>query len=80
MDKEIKEIILRILEDRCDVDRSAVTDESNLEMDLGADSLDRVELVMELEKEFKITISDDEAEKLETFADIVATVEALTTN
>ena len=80
MDKEIKEIILRILEDRCDVDRSDVTDESNLEMDLGADSLDRVELVMELEKEFKITISDDEAEKLETFADIVATVEALTTN
>ena len=44
--------------------------------DLGADSLDTVELIMELEKEFNITIPDDQAEKIATVGDAIAYVEA----
>ena len=47
------------------IDESEVTDESNFMSDLGADSLDTVELIMEFEKEFDLQIPDDEAEKLQ---------------
>jgi acyl carrier protein len=53
------------------VDESEVTLESNFTNDLGADSLDTVELIMEFEKEFNIAIPDDQAEKIATVGDAV---------
>ena len=52
--------------DKLGIDESEVTDESNFMSDLGADSLDTVELIMEFEKEFDLQIPDDEAEKITT--------------
>jgi acyl carrier protein len=60
--KKVKEIIV----DQLGVDASQVTEEAKFIEDLGADSLDTVELVMALEEEFSIEIPDDEAEKLTT--------------
>lgn len=54
-----------------------ITDESNIYNDLGADSLDCVEIVMEVEKEFNITIPDEKAENWSTVLDILKTVEEL---
>lgn len=53
-----------------------VTPEASFTTDLGADSLDTVELIMEFEKEFGITIPDDQAEKIATVGDAVAYIEA----
>ena len=53
------------------VDESQITDEANFTKDLGADSLDTVELIMEFEKEFEITIEDSDAEKIQTVGDVV---------
>jgi len=60
--KKIKEIIVEEL----GVDESEVTPDANFIEDLGADSLDTVELIMKFEEEFDIDIADDEAEKLTT--------------
>jgi acyl carrier protein len=57
------------------VEESEVTPEANFTNDLGADSLDTVELIMEFEKEFNVTIPDDEASKIETVADAIAYIE-----
>ena len=73
--EEIKSKIKDIIVDRNGVDASEVTDTANFETDLGMDSLDRVELIMEVEKEFGITIQDDEAEKAHTLNDCVEIVE-----
>ena len=53
-----------------------VTNEASFTNDLGADSLDTVELIMEFEKEFNVTIPDDQAEKITTVGDAVAYIEA----
>ncbi len=58
------------------MDESEVTPEATFTNDLGADSLDTVELIMELEKEFNITIPDDQAEKITTVGDAISYVEA----
>ena len=60
--KKVKAIIV----DKLVIDESEVTDDSNFMSDLGADSLDTVELIMEFEKEFDLQIPDDEAEKITT--------------
>lgn len=73
--EEIKNKVKDIIVDKNGVDASEVTDTANFETDLGMDSLDRVELTMELEKEFGITIPDDEAEKAHTLNDCVEIVE-----
>jgi acyl carrier protein len=65
-----------IIVDKLGVDESEVKPEATFTNDLGADSLDTVELIMELEKEFNITIPDDQAEKIVTVGDAVAYVEA----
>lgn len=65
-----KKKLIEIIAEQLGVDESKIDDDSNLVNDLGADSLDTLELVMTLEEEFKVEISDSEAEKLETVADI----------
>ena len=66
----------RVKADKLRVDESEVKPEATFTNDLGADSLDTVELIMELEKEFNITIPDDQAEKIATVGDAIAYVEA----
>jgi len=68
----IKEIIV----DKLGVDPGDVTREASFTNDLGADSLDTVELIMEFEKEFETTIPDDDAEKIATVGDAIDYVEA----
>ena len=63
---DITERVQRIIEEKLGVDASEVKPEATFTNDLGADSLDTVELIMELEKEFNITIPDDQAEKIVT--------------
>lgn len=63
--------IKSMIADRLNVDEAAVTMEASFKDDLGADSLDLVELVMELEDEFDIEIADEEAEKIATVGDVM---------
>lgn len=67
-----------IIVDKLSVEESEVTSEASFTNDLGADSLDTVELIMEFEKEFGISIPDDQAEKISTVGDAVAYIEANT--
>ncbi len=60
-----------IIVDKLGVDEGEVTPEASFTNDLGADSLDTVELIMEFEKEFNLSIPDEEAEKIETVGDAV---------
>ncbi len=64
-----------IIVDKLSVEESEVTSEASFTNDLGADSLDTVELIMEFEKEFNLSIPDDQAEKISTVADAIAYVE-----
>ncbi len=68
---DVLERVTKIVIDRLGVEESAVNLEASFKDDLGADSLDVVELVMELEDEFDMEISDDEAEKISTVGDAV---------
>ena len=72
---DIKNRITAIIVDKLGVDESEVTAEASFTNDLGADSLDTVELIMEFEKEFSIAIPDDKAEGITTVGDAVAYVE-----
>ena len=72
---EITTKVIAIVVDKLGVDESQVTPEANFTSDLGADSLDTVELIMELEKEFNISIPDDQAEKIATVGDAIAYIE-----
>ena len=65
-----------IIVDKLGVDDSEVTPEASFTNDLGADSLDTVELIMEFEKEFNIAIPDDQAEKISNVGDAIAYIEA----
>jgi len=64
-----------IIVDKLSVEESEVTNDASFTNDLGADSLDTVELIMEFEKEFNLSIPDDAAEKISTVADAIAYVE-----
>jgi acyl carrier protein len=64
-----------IIVDKLGVDEKEVTPEANFTNDLGADSLDTVELIMEFEKEFNIAIPDDQAEKIATVGDAISYIE-----
>ncbi|WP_349410465.1 acyl carrier protein [Pseudalkalibacillus sp. SCS-8] len=68
---DVQERITKIIVDRLGVDEEEVKLESFFKEDLGADSLDVVELVMELEDEFDMEISDEDAEKIATVGDVV---------
>ena len=73
---EIASRVKAIIVDKLGVEESEVTNEASFTNDLGADSLDTVELIMEFEKEFNVTIPDDQAEKITTDGDAVAYIEA----
>ena len=68
---DVFERVKRIVVDRLGVDESEVTLDASFKDDLGADSLDVVELVMELEDEFDMEISDEDAEKISTVGEVV---------
>ena len=72
---EINEKVVEIIVDKLGVDASEVKPEASFTNDLGADSLDTVELIMELEKEFGVTIPDSDAEKIQTVGDAIAYIE-----
>lgn len=71
IEKRVKEIIV----DKLTVDENEVTPTAEFSKDLGADSLDTVELIMEFEKAFDITIPDAEGEKISTVGDAIAYIE-----
>ena len=68
---DIAASVKAIIVDKLGVDENEVTNEASFTNDLGADSLDTVELIMEFEKEFNIAIPDDQAEKIATVGDAV---------
>ena len=65
-----------IIVDKLGVDEAEVTNAASFTDDLGADSLDTVELIMEFEKEFDIQIPDDQAEKISTVGDAISFIES----
>lgn len=73
---EIASKVQKIIVDKLGVEESEVTATASFTNDLGADSLDTVELIMEFEKEFGISIPDDQAEKIQTVGDAIAYIEA----
>ncbi|HNP92155.1 acyl carrier protein, partial [Macellibacteroides fermentans] len=73
---EVASRVKAIIVDKLSVEETEVTNEASFTNDLGADSLDTVELIMEFEKEFGISIPDDQAEKITTVGDAVAYIEA----
>ena len=73
---EVAERVKAIIVDKLSVEETEVTNEASFTNDLGADSLDTVELMMEFEKEFGISIPDDQAEKITTVGDAIAYIEA----
>jgi acyl carrier protein len=62
----ITERVTKIIADKLVIDASEVTPEASFKQDLGADSIDLVELIMEFEREFEISIPDEDAEKIDT--------------
>ena len=73
---EIEERVTAIIVDKLGVNASEVKPEATFAQDLGADSLDTVELIMEFENEFGITIPDDKAEGITTVGDAISYIEA----
>jgi len=76
MSKEISEEVKKIVADHLGVDEEKVADEASFIDDLGADSLDTVELVMAFEEEFGSEISDSEAEKILTVGDAIKFIQS----
>ncbi len=72
---DIASRVKAIIVDKLGVDETEVTNEASFTNDLGADSLDTVELIMEFEKEFNIAIPDDQAENIGTVGDAVSYIE-----
>ncbi len=72
---DIASRVKAIIVDKLGVDESEVAPEASFTNDLGADSLDTVELIMEFEKEFNIAIPDDQAEKISTVGEAISHIE-----
>ncbi|MDY3979367.1 MAG: acyl carrier protein [Tidjanibacter sp.] len=72
---EVSSKVVEIIKDRLNVDSKDINETSSFANDLGADSLDTVELIMELEKEFDIQIPDEDAEKITTVGDAIKYIE-----
>ncbi len=72
---DVKSKVVSIIVDKLGVDEGEVTNEASFTNDLGADSLDTVELIMEFEKEFDIQIPDDQAENISTVGQAVSYIE-----
>ena len=73
---DIANKVKSIIVDKLGVDEKEVTPTASFTNDLGADSLDTVELIMEFEKEFNIAIPDEQAEKIGTVGDAISYIEA----
>ena len=71
MANDIEGTVKSIIVEKLGVDESDVTEDASFTNDLGADSLDTVELIMEFEKEFDLTIPDEEAEDIATVRDAI---------
>ncbi len=80
MADDISSRVTKIIIDKLGVDESEVTPVASFTNDLGADSLDTVELIMEFEKEFNISIPDDQAENITTVGEAIAYLEAQAKN
>jgi acyl carrier protein len=74
---DVAEKVKAIIVDKLGVDEADVVETASFTNDLGADSLDTVELIMEFEKEFGVSIPDEEAQKISTVGDAIVHVEAL---
>ena len=72
---QIAEKVKEIIVDKLGVDESEVTNDASFTNDLGADSLDTVELIMEFENEFGISIPDDQAENIQTVGEAIKYIE-----
>ena len=72
---EIASKVKAIIVDKLGVEESQVTNEASFTNDLGADSLDTVDVIMDFDKEFGISIPDDQAEKIATVGDAVSYIE-----
>lgn len=72
---EVAERVKSLVADKLSRDKSELTNDASFANDLGADSLDTVELIMEFEKEFGIVIPDEEANKISTVGDAIAFIE-----
>ena len=77
---DIASKVKAIIVDKLGVDESEVTNEASFTNDLGADSLDTVELIMEFEKEFDLAIPDDQAEKISTVGEAIQHIEEAINN
>ena len=75
LDPKIQEKVIQIVCDQLGVSKDKVTPQTSFVNDLGADSLDTVELVMEFEEEFDINIPDEDAEKIQTVGDAIRYVQ-----
>ncbi|MBO7427736.1 MAG: acyl carrier protein [Paludibacteraceae bacterium] len=73
---EVAQKVKSIIVEKLGVELEEVTDEASFTNDLGADSLDTVELIMEFEKEFGIQISDDQTEKISTVGEAIKLIES----
>ena len=80
MTKDVSGKVKKMVADHLGIDESKVADESNFIDDLGADSLDTVELVMAFEEEFGCEIPDDAAEKILTVKDVISFISEQTKN
>lgn len=69
---EVRGKVVDIIVNKLGVEESQVTDEASFTKDLGADSLDTVELIMEFEKEFDLTIDEADAEKIQTVGSVIS--------
>ena len=76
MSEDVSSKVKKIVADHLGIEEAKVTEESSFIDDLGADSLDTVELVMAFEEEFEIEIPDDAAEKIQTIKDAIDFIEA----
>jgi acyl carrier protein len=72
MANDIAAMVKAIIVEKLGVEEDDITDDASFTNDLGADSLDTVELIMEFEKEFDLTIPDEDAEKIATVGDAVS--------
>ncbi len=77
---ETREKVIDIIENKLGVKREMIVDSANFTNDLGADSLDTVELIMEFEREFDINIPDNQAEKISTVGEAIKFVEEAVNN
>ena len=75
MTSSVEERVVNIVAEQLGVEKEKISRTSNFVNDLGADSLDTVELVMELEEEFDINIADDAAEKIQTVGEAIEHIE-----